>query len=536
MSVLGKMPSNMEHKFSEVPHVGVQRSAFQRNHGYKTTMDAGDLNVIFWDSVYPGDTHTLDASIFARMSTPIVPLMDNLYMDVHYFFVPNRLIWDNWEKFMGARTEDPSDSIDYNIPTLDISTAAVGSLPDQFGLPVGTTNAGCDVNALYFRAYNLIYREWYRDGNLIDSPTVQTDDGPDTLANYTIRKRGKRHDYFTSALPWPQRSTSPVTLPLGTEAPIFGKNMDFAGAPPSANNYAQVLDAPGGTLKALDTGAYYLHGVNSTNGTGQLMADLSNATAATINSIREAFQIQKLLEKDARGGSARYVELIKSHFNVTSPDYRMQRPEFLGGGTINININQIAQTSSTDATTPQGNVSGYATAQNFNRIGFNQSFTEHGVILGICSIRSDLNYQQGIEKDFLRSTRYDYYWPSFAHLGEEPIENQELYYTDEASGTASTTNTGVFGYQEVYADLRYKKSIISGKMRSGVTGTVDIWHAAQEFGALPTLNQTFIEEAPPMSRILAVSTEPEFYFDSYNRYRSVRPMPVFSVPGFVDHF
>ncbi len=510
----GKMPSVMAHDFSKVPKADIPRSSFNRSHGYKTTMDAGYLVPIFVDEALPGDTFNLDMSGFGRLATPINPVMDNMYLDTFFFAVPVRLLWDNWQKFHGEQV-NPGDSTDYTVPVVNTpgSGYSVGSLFDYFGIPTGVTGLE-DINALHSRAYNLIYNEWFRDQNLIDSAVVDTDDGPDNAADYVLRRRGKRHDYFTSALPWPQKGDA-VSLPLGTTAPVY------ASGSLSATNYEMRHGgATGDPFNAVRAG--------TSTSDGALLADLSAATAATINQLREAFQIQKLYERDARGGT-RYTEIIKSHFGVTSPDARMQRPEYLGGGSTSINISPIAQTSSTDATTPQGNLAAIGTV-GFSRHGFTKSFTEHCVLIGLACVRADLTYQQGLNRMFSRQTRFDYYYPALAHIGEQAVLSKEIY----ADGSANDQD--VFGYQERFAEYRYKPSQITGQFRSTYATPLDSWHLSQEFSSRPTLNQTFIEENPPIDRVIAVPSEPHLIFDSYFNLKCARPMPMYSVPGLIDHF
>lgn len=519
---MGTLPSTLTKDFSRVPKVDIQRSVFNRDHGLKTTFDAGYLVPVFYDEALPGDTFTMDANGFGRLATPINPFMDNLYIETFFFAVPYRLIWNNWEKFCGEQ-DNPGDSTDYLVPQTS-GTITNSTLYDYFGVP---TDTSLSFNNLCGRAYNLIYNEWFRDQNLQDSVTVDKGDGPDTLTDYTLLKRGKRHDYFTSALPWPQKGEA-VSLPLGTEAPIAG-TMAFDDVP-NTGNYAQIQDS-NGNLKILSTqGAQGdpLYGRNISNGTSYMYADLTEATAATINQLREAFQIQRLYEKDARGGT-RYTEVIQSHFGVTSPDARLQRPEYLGGGKDRININPIAQTSSTDATTPQGNLSGYGTT-GFTGHRFNKSFTEHSVVIGLACVFADLTYQQGLARHFSRQTRWDFYWPALAHLGEQAVLNKEIY----AQGTADDNN--VFGYQERYAEYRYKPSNVTGQMRSNFAQSLDTWHLAQDFGSLPALNASFIEENPPVDRVTAVQNYPNLILDMFFKLKCARPMPTYGVPGLIDHF
>jgi len=514
-----KMKTVMEHQFSEVPKATIERSSFDRSHGVKTTFDAGYLVPILVDEALPGDTFNTNMTAFARMATPIFPIMDNVYMDTHFFAVPVRLIWDNWKKFNGEQI-DPGDSIDYTVPTMTAPGAGYSNqtLHDYFGIPTGVGNL--EHNSLWHRAYNLIYNEWFRDQNLQDSVQVDKGDGPDTYTNYTLLKRGKRHDYFTSCLPWPQKGDS-VDLPLGTSATIHHSAND--------GDYVSVYSDTNTAYKRLGSDLTWVSGAG-TAGTeaNRLYADLTNATAATINQLREAFQIQKLLERDARGGT-RYTEIVKAHFGVTSPDARLQRPEYLGGGSTPVNVTPIEQTSSTDATSPQGNLAAMATASLTNH-GFTKSFTEHCVILGLVSVRADLTYQQGLNRMFSRQTRYDFYWPALSHIGEQAVLNKEIY----ADGSAADDN--VFGYQERYAEYRYKPSMITGKFRSNDAQSLDAWHLSQEFSSLPGLNSTFIEENPPLDRVIAVPSEPHFIFDSYISMKCARPMPVYSVPGKIDHF
>jgi hypothetical protein len=519
-----KMKTVMEHQFSEVPKAIIERSSFDRSHGVKTTFDAGYLVPILVEETLPGDTFNVNMTAFARMATPIFPIMDNVYMDTHFFAVPIRLIWDNWKKFNGEQV-DPGDSIDYTVPTMTAPGAGYSneSLHDYFGIPTSVGNL--EHNSLWHRAYNLIYNEWFRDQNLQDSVTVDKGDGPDTYTNYELLKRGKRHDYFTSCLPWPQKGDA-VDLPLGTSAPIF------SGADTSdsfADRVIGINDVDGTrTTVTWDASGYTsINAVGDTTG-NSIYADLSSATAATVNQLREAFQIQKLLERDARGGT-RYTEIVKAHFGVTSPDARLQRPEYLGGGSTPVNVTPIEQTSSTDATSPQGNLAAMATASLTNH-GFTKSFTEHCVILGLVSVRADLTYQQGLNRMFSRQTRYDFYWPALSHIGEQAVLNKEIY----AQGTSADDN--VFGYQERYAEYRYKPSMITGKFRSNDAQSLDAWHLSQEFSSLPGLNSTFIEENPPLDRVIAVPSEPHFIFDSYISMKCARPMPVYSVPGNIDHF
>jgi hypothetical protein len=513
---MGTLPSTLTKDFSRVPKVDIQRSVFNRDHGLKTTFDAGYLVPIFYDEALPGDTFTMDANGFGRLATPINPFMDNLYIETFFFAVPYRLIWNNWEKFCGEQ-DNPGDSTDYLVPQTS-GTITNSTLYDYFAVP---TDVSLSFNNLCGRAYNLIYNEWFRDQNLQDSVTVDKGDGPDTLSNYTLLKRGKRHDYFTSALPWPQKGEA-VALPLGTSAPIAyegGDNGEPTVLAPSigTNNYKLVANNPFTQVQSTYT---------STN--NQLYADLTDATAATINQLREAFQIQRLYEKDARGGT-RYTEVIQSHFGVTSPDARLQRPEYLGGGKDRININPIAQTSSTDATTPQGNLSGYGTT-GFTGHRFNKSFTEHSVVIGLACVFADLTYQQGLARHFSRQTRWDFYWPALAHLGEQAVLNKEIY----AQGTADDNN--VFGYQERYAEYRYKPSNVTGQMRSNFAQSLDSWHLAQDFGSLPALNASFIEENPPVDRVTAVANYPNLILDMYFKLKCARPMPTYGVPGLIDHF
>lgn len=539
------------HRFSDAPAMYMRRTKFDRSHVYKTTFDSGKLIPVFVDEVLPGDTTRMSVNYFARLATPIKPIMDNIYLDWFFFFVPNRLIWDHWQNFCFEQ-EDPDDSTDYVIPAItatgNADNAYIGSLWDYFGLPINTSNNISGINALPFRAVYLIWNEWFRDENLQKSVKIQKGDANEVLDSsrssdqpswifssdtnvapgFACPPRGKRHDYFTSALPWTQKGPG-VELPLNGNAPLLSADtqMQFQTMFPSFKGYN-----PGNLAGIVDTtGTNNAQFVQVTpEGVADWgYADLSGVSAATINSLRTAFQMQKFYERLARGGS-RYTEVLRSFFGVVSPDARLQRPEFLGSFTKMVNVNPIAQTSATDDTSPQGNLSAYGvTAAKFH--GFTKSFVEHGYIIGFVCARADLTYQQGINKMWLRSTVYDLYWPTFAHLGEQAIELREIY----AQGTESDTT--VFGYQERYAEYRYKPSQITGKFRSSVVGgTLDKWHLSQFFQNAPVLNEEFIVEKPPINRIIAVSSEPQFLLDIGFRYTTVRPMPMFGTPGLVDHF
>lgn len=572
------------HRFSDAPAMYMKRTKFDRSHVYKTTFNSGKLIPVFVDEVLPGDTTRMSVNYFARLATPIKPIMDNIYLDWFFFFVPNRLVWEHWQNFCFEQ-EDPDDSTDYVIPTVSATgnseNAYIGSLWDYFGLPVNTSGNISGISALPFRGVYLIWNEWFRDENLQKSVKIQKGDANEVLNSARSSEqpawvfttgisivpglacppRGKRHDYFTSALPWTQKGPG-VSIGLAGTASIVDPTPATGYLLHSNDRQLAAVSAYGGDASSSggrrvssgnDSINFSRFGSSSdfstvggfagnTNGEVTMSAqlastylgndsyvDLDTSSIFTINSLRTAFQMQKFYERLARGGS-RYTEVLRSFFGVVSPDARLQRPEFLGSFTKMVNVNPIAQTSATDDTSPQGNLSAYGvTAAKFH--GFTKSFVEHGYIIGFVCARADLTYQQGINKMWLRSTVYDFYWPTFAHLGEQAIELREIY----AQG--SEADTTVFGYQERYAEYRYKPSQITGKFRSSVTGgTLDKWHLSQFFKTAPTLNEEFIVENPPIERIIAVPSEPEFLLDIGFRYTTVRPMPMFGTPGLVDHF
>ena len=516
----------MSHQFSRVPSVSIQRSTFDRSHGYKTTFDSGYLIPFFVDEVLPGDTFNLDTTVFARLSTPIVPFMDNLFLETFFFYVPTRLVWDNFQKFMGEQ-EDPGDSTDYLVPTLKLGLSGAlqsQTIFDYFGLPTNI-DAEFEVNALPFRAYNLIWNEWFRDENLQGSVVVNRADSGDPV--YRLLRRGKRHDYFTSCLPWPQKGES-VDVPLSADIVADGP-MTFTDGASSDPRFTGFWVDGNNTFRGLATTTYPV--ANDTAGmlySSGLKIGNSTSSPITINDLRTAFQIQRMLERDARGGT-RYTEILRSHFGVVSPDARLQRPEYLGGSSSRININPVQQTSATDSTSPQGNLAAFGVvADRFH--GFTKSFVEHGYIIGLVNVRADLTYQQGLNRMWSRKTRHDFYWPVLAHLGEQAVLNKEIYLQ------GSDEDDEVFGYQERFAEYRYYPSMVTGKLRSTDPQSLDVWHLSQKFESLPKLNDEFIEDNPPINRVLAVQNEPQFILDAYFNMKCTRPMPLYGVPGLIDHF
>lgn len=541
------MRSVMSHQFSQVPKARIQRSSFNRDHGYKTTFDAGWLIPIFFDEALPGDSFRLQMHAVAKMNAALKPIMDNMTLTSFFFAVPYRLLWNNWQAFNGELT-DPGDlGTDYSIPQM-VSTNAYseGSLHDYLGLPLYSKAPGITHSSLWHRAYNLIYNEWFRDQNLQNSVVVDKDDGPDAPADYVLLRRGKRHDYFTSCLPWPQKADS-VELPLGTTAPV--ERVPSAGAWGVYQAGTQTLSGAQTTLKtevgshmAVTGDAFQV----SLDPAGGLVTNLTTATAATINQLRQSFQVQRLYERDARGGT-RYTEIINAHFGVISPDFRLQRPEYLGGGVARIGMNSTLQTNGSSVVSSLGFAITGVSAGMQNAVGgahisghgFTKSFTEHCILLGLVCVDADLTYQYGLDRMYSRLTRWDHYWPALAQIGEQAVLTQELYAVNPATDTGSTgtpDNHKVFGYQERFAEYRYKPSKITGLFRSNAAGTLNVWHLSQTITSLPTLSSSFIVSDPPIDRVIAVPSEPHFIFDSFFDYKCARPMPIYGVPGMIDHF
>lgn len=551
------------HNFSNAPQVYQKRSRFDRSFVRKMTFDEGKLVPFFVDEVLPGDTISLTVRDFCRLATPVAPFMDNLYLDKFFFFVPNRLVWEHWQNFCFEQ-EDPDDSTDYLVPTCQLAggTAGengIGTVWDYFALPTGLTNA-LNVNALPFRMYYLIWNEWFRDENLQKSVKIDKSDtnavfkqdrvsdqpswifstGTTYVNGFALAPRGKRFDYFTSALPFQQKGPGVSIGLAGTAAVDSTIPIDWPmEVKPNGGSYSTVNRYElADTGYATRTGALWTNNSNDNDWSGTnlklpdfstgLTVDLDSSSIFTISSLRTAFQMQKFYERLARGGS-RYTEVLTSFFGVVSPDSRLQRPEYLGGSSKMMNINPVAQTSSTGDVTPQGNLAAYGVSASKYH-AFTKSFVEHGYIIGLLEVRADLTYQQGINKMWLRSTVYDWYWPTFSHLSEQAILNAEIY----AQGTEE--DKGVFGYQERYAEYRYHPSEICGHFRSTYTKSLDVWHLSQKFDSLPTLSDQFIQDKPPVDRVVAIKNYPHFLIDIGFKYHTTRAMPMYGIPGLVDHF
>lgn len=525
------MVSQSAHAMIEAPDI--PRSRFKGTWTRKTTFDAGLIVPFMVDEVLPGDMLKYDVTAYVRMATPLFPLMDQQKVETFFFFVPCRLVWSNWQRFMGEQ-DQPGTSIDITLPTVAPSGSLVNTLYDQMGVPVTGFAGGMSLNALPFRAYRLIYREWFRDENLIDDGIMSIGDGPDSAGQYvSMYRRAKSHDYFTSALPWPQKFTAP-SIPLTGTAPVTGigtLSSNFSSTSQTVfetNNFTTTVAYP--FNQQTNAAGIFIRGTSAVAGRPSIFADLSQATATfTINALRQAWMVQSLLERDARGGT-RYTEIVRSHFRVQSPDARLNRPEYIGGGSTPLHVTPVAQTAPSSGV-PVGALGAAATATGAHSASV--AATEHGYVIGLINVRSELSYGQGLHRMWSRRTRYDFYWPSLAGLGEQAILRQELFY----NGTATDTQT--FGFQERWHEYRARYSEVTGAFRSGVAGTLDAWHLGQNFAAHPTLGQTFIEDSPPMTRVLAAgaaANNQQYLADILIRRDAVRPIPTYGTPATIGRF